>query len=193
MDIKLILAILASVLTLLAYVPYLKDIFRKETKPHLYTWLVWAITQGTATVALIKGGGGSSAISTTVGVILVLLILFLSFKYGTKNIKKSDTIVLIVALLAIVVWWQLNNIFLAVLMVTLIDGIGYIPTYRKTFQEPWSETPSFWLLIGSAMVLTLISNAEYNFLTVAYLSVLAVSNFALFLIITIRRKSVQKP
>lgn len=59
MDYKLIIAIIAAVLTIIAYIPYFRDIFANKTKPHLFTWLIWGITQGTATVALLYGGVSS--------------------------------------------------------------------------------------------------------------------------------------
>lgn len=58
-DIKIILAIISTVVAIaLAFVPYLRDIFRRKTKPHTYTWLIWTITQGTAVAGLWYGGGG---------------------------------------------------------------------------------------------------------------------------------------
>jgi hypothetical protein len=190
--IKLILALVASVITVIAYIPYFKDLFAGKTKPHLYTWLVWGVTQGTASVALIKGGGNFAAISVILGAILVLSIFVLSFKYGTKNITKSDTIVLVLALLAIVVWWQLDSALIAVLMVSAIDGIGYIPTFRKTWSDPLSETPVFWLLMALAMIITIISSGEYNLLTVTYVAVLGVCNATVLGITVFRRKSIAR-
>ncbi len=192
LDIKLVLAIIASIITIIAYIPYFKDLFAKRTKPHLYTWLIWGITQGTASVALIKGGGNFAAISVILGTVLVLLIFLFSFKYGTKNITKMDTFVLIMALLSIVVWWQLKSPLIAVLMVSAIDGLGYIPTFRKTYQDPWSETPIFWLLMALAMIITIVSNGEYNWLTVTYIAVLGVCNAVVLGITILRRKVVSR-
>ena len=85
MDWKLILAIFTVILVVIGYIPYFKDIFANKTKPHLYTWLIWLITQGTATVALIYGGGKFGSLGLIVGTVLVLVICGLSFRYGTKN------------------------------------------------------------------------------------------------------------
>lgn len=193
LDWKLVLGILAGILTVIGYVPYFKDIFAGRTKPHLYTWLIWAVTQGTATAALLYGGGKFGSIVLIVGLILVLAVLGFSFKHGTKNITRGDTITLLVALSATVVWWQLNNPLLSVIMVSAIDGLGYIPTFRKTYKEPYSETISFWVIMAVVAVLGIIANAEYNLLTVTYLSVLAVANTAVVLLSFLRRKGIQRP
>ncbi|MSR73025.1 hypothetical protein EXS61_00230 [Candidatus Parcubacteria bacterium] len=192
-DFKFWLAVLTSILTIWAFYGYFRDIFKKKTKPHVYTWLVWSITQGTATAVLVYGGGGYGAMSLIVSTVVVFVIFLLSFKYGTTNITTSDTIVLIAALIAIAVWWQLKNPLLTVLIASAIDGLGYIPTFRKTYQEPWSETLAYWLNMFALSVLTMVSNTEYNLLTLTYLTVLALANITVYLICLIRRRVVQNP
>ena len=44
-----------------------------------------------------------------IGTIFVFIVFLFSLKYGTKNITKSDTAVLITAFLAVLVWWQLHQ------------------------------------------------------------------------------------
>lgn len=180
--IKLIFAIITIIITVIAYIPYFRDIFRRQTKPHLYTWLIWAITQGTASFASLYGGGKFGAISLFAGATIVFIIFLLSFKYGTKNITKSDTFVLILALLAIVIWWQLKNPLISVIMVSLIDGLGYIPTIRKTLKDPLSETTLFWLLMALGCITIILSSAQYNLLTITYPAVLAVANTIMLII-----------
>ena len=192
MDYKLIIAIIAASLTVIAFIPYLRDIFARKTKPHLFTWLIWGITQGTAVAALLYGGGKFGSISLIVGVIIVFIVFLLSFKYGTKDITTSDKVILILALLAIVIWWQLDNPLVAVLMISAIDGAGYIPTIRKSLEDPWSETLSFWFMMSIVCFLAIISIAEYNFLTVTYLLVISVANMFVFFLCTARRKVIAK-
>lgn len=193
MEIKLFIALTAALITVVAYYPYVRDIFKRKTKPHAYTWLIWGITQGTAAVILLYGGGKFGVISLILGTLLVSFVFLLSLKYGTKNITKSDTAILIAALFAIVVWWQLNNPVLAVLMVSAIDGLGYIPTYRKSWVAPWSETLSFWFAMVVVNILILLSLSEYNILTVMYVSTLAVANAVELGLCIMRRKVVAKP
>jgi len=189
-DIKLVLSIAASVVTVIAYYPYIKDIFLRKTKPHIYTWLIWFITTGTATAGLWLGGGGNGIISISVVLLLVLFIVILSVKYGTKDITKGDTVILILALSSIIVWWQLDNPVLAVIMVAAIDGLGYIPTYRKSWNSPCEETFSFWVAMVAIYTLMLLSIAEYNLLTVPYVATALICNIILINILFFRRRLV---
>jgi len=167
MDIKIILTIIATIIGVVAFFPYLKDTFSLKTKPHAYTWLIWAITQGTA-------------------------VLF-SLKYGTKNITKSDTAILIAILVAIVVWWQLDQPLISVIMVSVIDVIGYVPSFRKSWREPWSETLISWVLFSISNIFAILALKEYNLLTVTYLAAITSANIALFLLCFFRREFIPKP
>lgn len=189
---KFIIAICATLLTVIGYVPYFRDIFLKKTKPHLYTWLIWGITQATAVSALLYGGGKFGSFGLIIGIILVSIIFLLSFKYGTKDITKSDKVVLSLALLAIVFWWILDNPLFSVLMVSAIDGAGYIPTIRKSFKNPWDETISFWVIMAIVDIFSIIANAEYNFLTVTYLATLFIFNLAVVFVCFFRRQVIKK-
>ncbi len=191
-DIKFWLAITASVLDVIAFFPYIRDIFLRKTKPHAYTWLIWSITQSTAVVALWYGGGGFGAISLSIGVLVSVFVFILSLKYGTTNIKTSDTVVLIFALAAILVWWQLSSLLLAVLMVSAIDGIGYVPTYRKSFANPWTESLAFWFIMIGAGAMTIMASKEYNLLTMTYLVTLVTSDIILLSLLLIRRRQLGK-
>ena len=49
-------AILGGFFVVIAYVPYLRDIFKGKTTPHLYTWLIWFLTLSTALAGMWSGG-----------------------------------------------------------------------------------------------------------------------------------------
>lgn len=193
MNYKFIIAIIASILTIIAYIPYLKDIFARKTHPHLFTWFIWMLTQGTAAVALLHGGGKFGSFSLITGTMLVMFIFLLSFEYGTKDVSKNDKIILALALFAIMIWRQLDSPLLAILMVSIIDGAGYIPTIRKSFNDPWGETLSFWAMMAVVDCLAIIANAKYNLLTLTYLSVIFLLNIFVYSVCVYRRRVIEPP
>ncbi|HEX8591282.1 MAG TPA: hypothetical protein VF696_00825 [Candidatus Paceibacterota bacterium] len=190
MELNLAFGVAASLTLIAGFYPYIRDIFRRQTKPHIYTWLIWSITQGTALLALVYGNGGLFAgVGIASGAFLTFVVFLLSFKFGTKNITVIDTVTLVGALAAVVVWWQLDSPLVAVLMVAFIDGIGYVPTYRKSWSEPRTETLSFWLLFTAGNLFALLAVAEYNLLTTSYL-VTVVTASVLLIILCIYRRGV---
>lgn len=193
MYIKIIFAALAIIIGEAAFIPYIVDVWKKKTKPNLFTWLIWAITQGTATAGLIFGGGGIGSIPMILSVGSTLLVIALSIRSGSKNIHKSDVFIFLVALSAIFVWWQLDNPLIAVLMVSGIDGIGYIPTFRKSYRKPWTETAGSWTAFAVADAFAILALENYNLLTVSYLATIATANLLLAIYLFARRRSVKKP
>lgn len=188
MFLKNIFAAISIICTLIFFLPYLRDMFRGTTKPHIYTWLIWSITQATAVAAIWSGGGGAGAWAFLASSILVFLIFLLSFKYGTKNITSFDTFILIIALLAIVIWWKFDSPALAVYMATGIDLLGFLPSYRKIFQDPWSETLISWSGSVVSYIFAIAALSEYNILTSTYFLAMILANILLILICLIQRK-----
>ena len=191
--IKIISAILATILGTYAFFPYIRDILKNKTKPHLYTWLIWTIGQTVAVAGLWYGDGGIGAIELTVGTFFVFIIFLLSFKYGTKNIKWTDKAFLLASLVAIAIWVGLDNAFLSIAFICLIDFLGFIPSFRKSWYEPWSETTSSWALFSIGNIFAIIALKEYNFLTVGYLITITINNLALLIVCLIRRRKISKP
>ena len=192
LPIKIVLSVLASIITIISYFLYIRSIFLRKTKTHAYTWLIWGITQGTAAVAMILGGAMVGSLAFIVGTILVLFVFFLSLKYGFKDITKFDSIMLFLAFLAIVFWWFLDAPLVSIYLVSLIDVIGYIPTIRKTYREPESETYSFWFAMVVVNILILLSLYTYNIFTLLYPLVLLMMNIIVLILVIVGRKN-KKP
>ena len=192
MNLKIIFLIFSIICGLSAFIPYLLDTFKLKTKPHIYTWIIWALTQGTATFAIFYGGGRLGGVELAIGVVLQIVVIIFALKYGTKDITKSDAFVLVIALLAILVWWQLKQPILSVALVSAIDVFGYIPTFRKSYKDPWSETLATWILFAMSDIFAILALSKYNFLTVTYLTSITVVNVSFFVFCTARRHSSKK-
>jgi hypothetical protein len=193
MTLKIILSIISAIIVTIAYFPYFRDIVLLKTKPHSYTWFIWIITQCTAIAGMWVGGGNWGLLSTIFGTIMVAIVFLLSLKYGTKNITKEDTIILIAALIAVLVWWQLDQPVLSIIMVTLIDVIGYLPTFRKSYKEPWSETLVTWFMFVVSNIFAILSLSQYNLLTATYIFAITAANISLLLFCYVRRFYIPRP
>ena len=189
LDIKLILSVLSAIISVLAYIPYIRGIIKGKIRPHAFSWLIWTITLGTAVVAMWQNGGGYAAYGLTVGVVSEAIVFLFALKFGTKDITRGDKISLVTALVAIVIWWQMSEPLIAVVTVALIDAVGYYPSYRKLWIDKKSEKPFFWLVIVVAGFLALGAVGEYNLVTVTYVLVLIIANFGMF-VLSLRQYSI---
>ena len=188
-DYKVIFSILAIVLSVFAFLPYIRDIFKNKTKPHLYSWLVWSIVQTVGVLAMIKGGAEFGSWGLAMGCLFCILIFFLSFKYGTKNITKIDTILLLAALITIVIWLREEDPLWSVILITIVDLLGFIPTYRKTYLAPDTETLDIYVLDVFSYGAAIVAIASYSLATTLYVSSLVLTNLVMVIIIVLRRRS----
>lgn len=187
-DIQASLGIIGGILLTLSYIPYIVSTLKKQSQPHLYTWIIWTMTQAVATIAILEGDGGYfSAVGIGVAAVLSFIIMLLSIPYGTQNVTKFDTVALTVGIAAMLVWWKLDSPVIAIFMISLIDGIGFLPTFRKTWHEPWSESLTAWTLFVGGNILILFALEHYNLLTTVYIVTVTIASAALILLSKHRR------
>jgi len=188
MEIKLLFGILSSILAVVCFIPYIRDIIKKRTEPHTYSWLVWTIVQTVGVMSQIKDGAGYGSWALIIGAISCATIFILSLKYGTKNISKFDALCLVASLFTIIIYFTIDNPMWAVIAVATIDFIGFVPTFRKGFEEPFTETVSTFLMSGVANALSIVALQNYTVATVLYIASLFFTNMFFVTMILMRRK-----
>ncbi|MES2087826.1 MAG: hypothetical protein V4467_02425 [Patescibacteria group bacterium] len=174
--IKISLVVIACLLALLGNIPYVLDVVKGRVKPHPYTWFVWTIVSCVVFFGQLAKGGGIAVIATGVSEIFTIIIFLLSLKYGFKNPPKVDNYFLVFALLGLIPWFITKDPTISVITVVSIDLIAFIPTLRKTYCFPKSETP---LLYGSNVLrhfLILATLGSYNVATMLHSISMIVTN-----------------
>lgn len=188
--IKEILGLIAVALAFLGSYPYVRDILKGKTKPHLFTYLVWSIVGTLAFLGQWSSGAGPGAWVSGVMVIFSILVFGLSFKFGTEDVTKLDVVFLIAALSAIVPWWLTDNPTLSVIIATFVDVCAFFPTIRKTYNDPSSETLISYVLNLLRHGLAICALASFVVATYIYPAALFCMNFILVaVIVSGRRKS----
>jgi len=136
--------------------------------------------------------GNLMFITLWIPTLFVMIVFLLSCKYWTSDITLFDTVMLLLAISSILFLFFMKNPLFAVILASLADGLWYIPTYRKTFKLPHSETLIFW--IGSIWVgiLQIGTLQMYNVTTILYIATITIANIGLVCIIIARRKYLLK-
>lgn len=177
------IGVLTVFLSLIALLPYIVDIFRNRTKPHVFTWMVWAVVTVLAFLGQWQKGGGPGSWTTGVTGLLTVLIAIISIKKGTKDITSLDKVVFVGALVGVIPWFLTRDPTISMILITLIDVVAFIPTIRKTSKAPQSETLVSYGLHGLRHILSVIALANYNIATFLYPSSLAIMNIIVILVI----------
>jgi hypothetical protein len=190
LDIKLFWSLLSIPLTIFLFIPYIIDIFKRKTQPHIYTWFIWSITMVIAIAWWYQWWWELLLITLWLPSLFVIFTFILSLKYGTKDITKFDIWILLLAIFSIFIFLALDNPLFAILLVSFIDALWYIPTFRKAFKNPYSETLIFWWGGIFLSILMILSLHEYNLLTLTYILTIWLSDLWLSLLIIYRRKTI---
>ncbi len=131
------------------------------------------------------GGGGWFVISTTC---FNILITVLSFRYGTKDIVRSDYIVLVFCLLCFPLYFVFHAPVLASLIVTLIDSVSFIPMLRKTLHDPKGESAMFQWMMVIGYSFSLLAMESYSVATCLFPVAMVVMHGGTWLFILYLRK-----
>ena len=190
MDLKITLGIIAAILAFISSFIYIKDIFRGNTKPHTYTWLIWSIVTTIAFFGQWVSGGGPGSWSTGVSALLTTFILILSLRggYGTKDITNFDKVCLVLSLISILPWLLAKSVLWSVLLATFIDLIAFFPTMRKTWYAPQSESLGSMYVDAVKHSLSMFSMKSYSLINLIYPAAVLFTKFVIISEIEFLRK-----
>lgn len=169
------IGIIAGILAIAGYVPYIISILRGKTQPNRATWFIWTVVGGLLAFSYLAEGD-QNTIWLPMGYFLgPLITVFLSLRYGYAIWTKIDTICVVAALISIIPWILSDNATLTLLINVLIDATGAIPTLIKTYHEPETEDLTAWVIFFIANTLQLIAISYWNLAAVypIYLFLLA--------------------
>ncbi|MFZ1484256.1 MAG: hypothetical protein WAS36_04570 [Candidatus Saccharimonadales bacterium] len=188
MDIKVAIALVSIAMTIVGYSYYFRDIFKGKTKPHAYSWLVWALLTAFAFLGQLSENAGPGAYVTGVTATIAFIVFFLALNRGEKDITRFDRVNLAAALLALIPWLLTNNPTFSIILITLIDVLGFMPTIRKSWHKPYEETLIAYVFAGVKFVLAIIALENYSLVTWLYPASLVVTNLFFVIMLIVRRK-----
>src|SRR3990172_4247534 len=192
MGIKEIFGISAVVLTLIGYLPYIYDTIKGKTKPHVYSWFLWALVTFIIFALQVLGKAGVGAFVTLATAILCLTIFILGMKSGKKDITKFDTATFIISLMAVGIWVFAKQPVVSVILLTSINTLANLPTIRKSWNKPYSETLLTWELGAARNLLGIVALESYSVLTWLYPVSSFVVNVIVSSLLIIRRNKLGK-
>ena len=187
-DYKVILGIIATLLALLSYIPYFRDIFMGKTKPHAFSWFVWAVLTAIAFAAQVVKNGGAGAWVTGFTALACFTISVLAVIKGKRDFPIVDWLSLGAAFIAMALWAYTNDPALSVILITLADALAFLPTFRKGFFFPNEETASTFFLSSIKFVFGILALNTFNISTVLYPASLVIMNGA-FVVLLLARKN----
>lgn len=148
---------LSSILIIVSAIPYLLDIIHKKTKPRIVSWFNWGILGSVAGAAALADGQIPAAVISFASAIGAMTVVVLGFYYGDRRFEKIDIFCQVGAIVGLGLWFTRRSPLVAIAVITLVDLIAALPTYKHIWQKPDEETPLTFVLSSVASLLTVIT------------------------------------
>ena len=152
--------------------------------------MIWGVIWLLVFFASSARGGGAGAWAIGVPALLCLATFVLSIFRGEKEITRLDTASLIVAFFSIALWAVTTNPLWSVIIVTGIDVVGFVPTFRKANKRPDEESITVFAFTGVSFFISLFALQSVNITTVLYPASVIASNTVFISMVMLRRRSI---
>jgi hypothetical protein len=185
---KQIFSTAAIALTFAAFLPYIRSIQRGETKPHVFSWVIWGLTTFIVFFAQLAGRGGIGAWPIGVsGAISIYIALLAYLQRADIAITKTDWAFFFAALSALPFWFIISDPLWAVVILTAVDIIGFGPTMRRALDHPHEERIGFFAIFVIRNLLAILALEHYSLTTVLFPAAIALACLLLICLVAYRR------
>lgn len=190
MLLKQILTAAGIALTLIGYIPYIRLILLNKTKPHAFSWIIWGSVTFTVFVAQLvaKGGIGAWPIGVSGAITFVVAGLALAKNSGF-TIKPIDWLFFGAAMLSLPAWYFTADPFWAVVILTVVDLMGFGPSVRKVYSRPHEENLFLFGIFTVRNLISIPALETYSATTVMFPLVVGIA-CALYMALVVWRRRV---
>lgn len=189
-----ILGITISLLLLLSYFIYLKQIIQKKSIPNPTTWIIWSTILTINTVMHFSGIEHSIyqtliAFATFSAVFIIMFYSF--FACSFPKLILIDKIILVISLTAVVFYFLVKDANLSALFLQTAIFLSFIPTIVGLIKDRLKEAPTPWILALLTYIIQatfLIINYDYSIYNFPLLILINLLGTSLIIIIIITKK-----
>ena len=187
-DVLRLCGLISALLSVCAFIPYVRDTLIGRTQPQRASWLIWSILSSISLASQVYEGALSSLWFAGVQCGATMLILGLSLFRGQGAFcSPRDVVVLIAAAVGLILWMLMDTAIYALMISISISLLGGSVTVLKAYRAPDSETFSTWFLSCIASWFAILSVGEANWILLAYPVYLFTLNGAIVLAIMLGR------
>lgn len=187
---KELLSAVAIALTFIGYYPYIRSIHRGQTKPHVFSWIVWGAVTVVVSFAQLADGAGAGAWPILVSGTITLYVAALAYqRRGDTSISLSDWFFLVLALTSLPAWYLTSDPLWAVVILTTADLLGYAPTFRKSYHRPFSENLTLYVLLTLRNLIATAALENYSLTTILFPTASAAMTIVFIVMVLQRRRA----
>ena len=184
-----IIGIIAAVIALFAYIPYVQGTLSGKTKPNRASWIIWSGVGIIIAASYVSAGATSTIWIPIINAFCITFVAFLSFKYGEGGWTTFDRVCLAASGISLIFWFLSGSPLIALGINILIDAIGALPTIKKTYYKPEEENKVAWAIFFVAYAINLLAIDKWNLEIYSYpMYIFALASIMMLLFIRPRHK-----
>ena len=182
------LGFLSVALAILAAIIYIAQTLRGEVRPHPLSWFLFGILSLTG--YLVQRDEGARQGSWTLMAMTVICFLFVaaSVARGERSFSRREWAFAVAGGAVFVVYLFTRQSNVAAALTTLVDALGYGPTFVRGWSQPKKDSVASFALNGVKFVPSLMAMDPISFATSFYPATLLVLNAAVAIMLVIRRR-----
>ncbi len=155
--------IAAGIVSLLAFLPYVFDILKGNTKPSGASWWTWTLlTAVTVLSSWFAGAPWQVLILPTWLCFSQFGVAILSLKYGDSTWDRLNKICIGGACVGILLWILTGQPLIALFISILADFLASVPNFRHAFLHPEQESLNGWALGWLSAVLEIFAISAWS-------------------------------
>jgi hypothetical protein len=162
--------LISIVFILLGDFSYLIDTIKGRVRPNRITWLLWGLISVIIFLAeLSKGVGIFSFLTLAIG-LTPFAIFFASYfnKKAVWRLTGFDYVCGVLSALGLIFWYFSKDGNIAILFTTIANFFVALPTYKKAYTNPETESYMVYLLNAVGTGVGLITLETWNFASAVY-------------------------
>ena len=191
LDVKTIFSTLSVLIGLAVFADYFHALWKREVKPHVYSWLTWAVLGSLGYVLSDAGGGGEGAWVFALQAIGCFAVAGVAVVRGEKNVTRADKVAFAAAMTAMAFYAFTRNAVASVTLGVAIDTFGFFPTFRKSYAKPDDESALTFFLSMLSYLCSIFALSTFSYVTLFYPLTLVFTNGAFVAFLLVRRRAVR--
>ncbi len=140
-----------------SYVVGVKQMLHNKYTPSTFSRIVWLLLSINSFFGVLLSGSTSSLVLSVILLLGNLAICIVSFWKGTKQVGLLEYICTGLLIISGFVWIFFHAPLVNLIISLIAHFIGGLPTYKKVWINPQSESLGFWSLFFLASLLSIVS------------------------------------
>src|SRR5579871_4761061 len=183
------LGALSVVLAIVAFVVYFWQTLAGEVRPHPLSWVLFGILSVTGYLVQRDAGARAGSWALLAMSAICFLLAATSVFRGERRFPLSEWAFLAAGAIVFAFYLVAREANVAALAITLVDALGFGPTFARAWRAPHRDSATAFTLNGAKFLPSLMAMDPFTFATAFYPATLVALNLAVAAVLLGRRRS----